>query len=63
MEVAKNYLNEIEALCLNEDFIKSVAETLEVTKFCTLEEWEENKPVILMRFAAEFLNVNETELK
>ncbi len=63
MEAAKNYLNEIEALCLNEDFIKSVAETLEATKFCTLEEWEANKPIILMRFAAEFLNKKEAELK
>jgi hypothetical protein len=63
MEVAKNYLNEIEALCLNEDFIKSVSEILEATKFCSLEEWEANKPIILMRFAAEFLNVNEAELK
>jgi hypothetical protein len=62
MEVAKNYLNE-KALCLNEDFIKSVSETLEATKFCSLEEWEANKPIILMRFAAEFLNVNEAELK
>ena len=51
MKSVEKVLNEIEALCLNPEFIKASAETCKKIGV-TAEEWNENKMPILMKFAA-----------
>ena len=51
MKSLEKALNEIEALCFNPDFIKATAETCKQIGI-TAKEWNENKMLILMKFAA-----------
>tara|TARA_R110000868_G_scaffold377198_1_gene642484 strand:- start:737 stop:931 length:195 start_codon:yes stop_codon:yes gene_type:complete len=55
MTDVKNRLNKVEELCMNSNFIKTVAETLEANG-CSAEEWESNKLYFLMTFAWNYLN-------
>jgi len=55
MTTVKNYLDQVQELSLNANFVKSVAKTLKENG-CSVEEWEANKVYFLMTFASKIIN-------